>query len=412
MHENIGNMKFRLYKAFKVEALNILTSFILMSPRESVLEPATLTLIALICYMCNAQCARPEEGDRVDNIKNAALKHSLDEMGREIPVSPFGSFFIRGISYRNDHTPYLSVGRVAFNRQIAELFGKATYDEVIALVELPNDALPPPPTVHPLQTRTNKRVNTSAVEFDRNVAPLFHLEERRVKFPRLPGDSEDANSAQALEGYNEEALSADQIATKFWMTFFSDLGQKAWVTRGKRSAPHLLVPEDGATEDFFKEMNLASIFTCVGFRKANTWSEWSTNFDHMFLPFQADPPPKQGTQNYWNMKYFNLYLTIRARFRKRGDLGKKHFTIFRQSLRVRFNQLMWVPFAQRDRLFTSRTSDRGKSANSVWPRDHTGPAPVILVHPERYDAVQRLLDRSGIGGASSEQELEAILVEN
>ncbi|KAL5537284.1 hypothetical protein ACEPAF_1107 [Sanghuangporus sanghuang] len=398
-----------IFKSFRLQALMHLTEWILKSPRKEVLDPEVLTLIAATAYMNNGLCARPEEGDRWDGLKWAILRHDNDEdLQQEVALCPFGLFFIRSIDF-NGCCPHLGQGRICHRDDLARLFGQKTYSDVLKLITTSLSIEPPRPANHP-ETRTNKQAKTAGVDLEED-DPIFDVESFGIVLPSMKGTTVREITDHAIEGYNAYEDSSNFAATKLWKLFFANMGEKFWVRRQKSEEPYVKMPQSPVTEAFFKEINLTCCFNCVGFR-TSTREAWNSCFDNLFLDSMMTPPNRKGCQNYYQMEFYTLYLEIRESMVAGGREKREMFSKYRAELKKRFDRLVWVPFAEKNRLFTSSVNKRGNGAKDVWPRDHTDSAPVIVVNWRMNNDVQRLLDSATDDVESGRRRIEVIEIDS
>ncbi|KAL5511014.1 hypothetical protein ACEPAG_3733 [Sanghuangporus baumii] len=397
-----------IFKSFRLQALTHLAEWILRSPRKEVLDPEVLTLIAAITYMNNGLCARPEEGDRWDSLKWAILRHDHDDnLQQEVALCPFGLFFIRSIDF-NGCCPHLGQGRVCFTEDLARLFGQKSYSDVLNLVSTALSIEPPRPAIHP-EARTNKQTKTSGVDVD-DEDPIFDVESLGIVLPPMKGTTVREVTDHAIEGYDQYEHTSNFTASKIWKLFFANMGEKFWVRRQKSEEPYVKMPDGPVTESFFKEIDLANCFNCIGFR-TSTRDAWDSCFNNLFLDTLTLPPNRKGCQNYYQMEFYNIYLEIRESMVSAGHDERLMFGKYRAELRRRFDELVWVPFAEKNRLITSSVSKRNNGPKDVWPRNHTDAAPVIVVNWRRNNEVQDILDSVPREAGSSRRGTDIEIIE-
>lgn len=364
-----------------------MANLVLSSPRGTIAKPEVLTFITILTYMSNALCSKPEMGDKFECIRWSALRHDMED-DTEIAVCPYGLFFIREIGYYN-HCPHLAHGRIIYPEPLARLYGKSSLDSIKEMLAPVLPRQRPMKTVHPAYI-SNKRAKTETIGVNTfREDEEIDIEAHGIELPNI-GSSSDVPRHLAIEGYENHQETSNERFTRLWHQFISDMSQKFWTPKDRSETPYMKRREN-IDESFFKQPDLSQCFNVVGFH-ATSWSQWKTNFDHMFPPAGQPNPERNGTQNFFTMQYFNAYIAMKGVFESNGEEGINEFKVIRELLMEKYNAFRWVPYAEKARMFFTAKGKRGKRDRDVFPRHHTGAAPVVLLNPRYESEIHRILD--------------------
>ncbi|KAH8114057.1 hypothetical protein DFH11DRAFT_1595497 [Phellopilus nigrolimitatus] len=350
-------------KMTRQRAFKMIIEWMMDAPRPDLATQQALTLLVVVVFMSNALCAKPELGAKYDNLMRAILPFRADEVTLEdVPHNPFGMLFVRGI-YLGGQCPELRDGRMITPENLAKFFDQASQTDV-------QDNI--------MSNGSNSHIRrTTEGDYVADSEPLFHLERKGITFPPLKLVVEGMED-EMIEGYEGPELSTDHTATKIYLQMPICYTQKCRTgSRSSLTTPYRITAEE-ATPDLFRRTDLHNIFSYLALRKnyekTHGGGQWDTTFKWVFPEFgQKECDSIQG---YHHMSYFQWYKKLKEACEERGD-GRRTLDAFRAELKILFGTFKWFPLSVSDRPYNARNS---KGA-IVYPKTHTGPAPLILFNP-------------------------------
>ncbi|KAG1851062.1 hypothetical protein DFJ58DRAFT_661763 [Suillus subalutaceus] len=233
------------------------------------------------------------------------------------------------------------------------------------------------------------------------IKPAVRLVGRDVDLHVVNGGHErEFNGA----GDNEEGeRTANERAAKIYEQLFLDLIEEAPNRKSAQRGSYLTIPVDMRCELARPELlqtaelpfELAQYCVC-------TPEQWDMHFNRLFPKSYDEAASSPGRQNYGKCTYYSDYLAL-ARVISGNALAKT-----RWALRVEFDKLVWVPYTQSDRIWSTKNIN-----TSTWralPSGKKG-GPLIGINPRRARerVTLRAFDQPREGdqlAADSEGEME------
>ncbi|KAJ3500113.1 hypothetical protein NLJ89_g9934 [Agrocybe chaxingu] len=218
--------------------------------------------------------------------------------------------------------------------------------------------------VHRTTTYHNDGQDPEANDFQVRGKPIQLMPAARDEGSDVDSDdNENPNNLTTPEEPAEKAL------TLLWRQFLLDLTLKAPNSQAAvapsycrlSSAERLLV-----NVQTYKDPNLANYFVACQWQVA-TDESWARTFNNLF-PDENDVRAGR-IQNYLQTNYYPSWAKLKAQARTSDDIKK-----MRKYLKVKFDTLYWMPYAQRDRIWKTAPNKNF----CLFGVDHTS-APQILV---------------------------------
>lgn len=220
---------------------------------------------------------------------------------------------------------------------------------------------------------TNFRPRPDAV--DRVRFEVEDVHRRKAVVPSGP-DTEDPELAAALGAMAEDNDFA-KILQSIWHQFPSDAFQLAPNPSDAQLGSYspLNARERGQVdENSFNIKSFRGLLSAVWVKRLDD-TQWRKLFDRYF-PAKGDYRLNLSRQHFKNCRFYAEYRTLMNSLRVVGAVT------VRLKLFSLFKQLAWVPYAEGDRLWTTRVP--GSKAWERLPRG-TGPAPWIALNAELWD---------------------------
>ncbi|KAG1847050.1 hypothetical protein F4604DRAFT_1594704 [Suillus subluteus] len=205
------------------------------------------------------------------------------------------------------------------------------------------------------------------------IKPAVRLGGRDVDLYVVNGGNErEFNGA----GDNEEGeRTANERAAKIYEQFFLDLIEEAPNRRSAQLGSYLSIPVDMRCELARPELlqtaelpfELAQYTVC-------TPEQWKMHFNRLFPETYDAAVKSPGRQNYGKCTYYNDYVAL-ARAISGNALDRVRF-----ALKVEFDKLVWVPYTQWDRIWSTK-----KMTTSTWKALPSGTkgGPLVGINPRR-----------------------------
>lgn len=281
------------------------------------------------------------------------------------PYAPFGVIFLRELATLPSCSCPRLLGAGDLQRGLSDATYMATFYKSFAVLRntIHNTGFQRKEDLDPTRVGVVKRIAHA------RVGPVPHPEAFSA-IPRLQGVV-DFDTAPDLppEEHIERLVDPRYPVNAIWSAFLTDLLQTAPNPKNSTGPSYVRLTMNErlrATEDTYKQTNLAINFTAVQWR-ASTPAQWQNNFDYLF-PNKAHILPA-AAQNYTRCNYYNEWKALIAR------LGQHDVTVIRQHLKKRVDTLYWLPTCKGDRIWD--TSPRGKAFTRLPPG--SGSAPRISI---------------------------------
>ena len=302
-----------------------------------------------------------------------------------LPTCPYGAFFLRDIQWSPlADCPRFKWGRNLHPTTFRHYLGHTAEDlwrHRNQVVYVPRDILPKKHT--PTQKGMSRRHRVIITEPDGHVAYLNYPWHPR---PRDIGEGPPAGEHCEGFGDDEEILPLPMVLMHLWHQFLSDLLQKCGNLRKQPFAAshcHLTLDERlGVTEETYRDLNLASVFTRVQWKCASP-EEWHEAFN-MFMPYPGSEPTVQP-RNFLKMRYYLEWEELK-------ELVPRYYApIMFGALAGMFNKLGWVPRPYGDHAWMYQHDSQFTTLPSCWKHE----APRVLLHPRHCRPVWSTLVRPG-----------------
>jgi hypothetical protein len=390
--------RLRLFVYYRLAAIRLVLLNLAKADGRIRSMDSIMALGAICIYMSNASFTRPAEGFGWEDLIEISCQQVLEDPDddaddEDAPTVPIlydrGTYFICDIVLnRNPAFFRMPVQRTFDADSMARIYHKTSVDDIRASFtwstaplskRLPN----------PDRTQNRKKRKTRDVddirEPDRQrlrldteirgvrIKPAVRLVGRDVDLHVIDGgDEREFNGA----GDNEQGeRTVNERAAKIYEQFFLDIIEEAPNRRSAELGSYLTIPVDMRGELARPELlqtaelpfELAQYCVC-------TPEQWEMHFDRLFPVSATAAARSPGRQNYGKCTYYSDYLAL-ARVISVKSLAKT-----RRALRVEFDKLVWVPYTQWDRIWSTRKMDT--SSWKALPSGTKG-GPLIGINPRR-----------------------------
>jgi hypothetical protein len=168
----------------------------------------------------------------------------------------------------------------------------------------------------------------------------------------------------------------DLILSKIWRQFPHDIMAQAPNKQSATEGSYLLLDVAErcyASHIDFQKQDLTGVFEAVQARLVKP-TEWTGKIMKLYFPVKGFVA-KARVQNFPKCLYYNMWASLMNRVPDRQE------GIVRNELKKKFEGLMWLPYAETDRMWSTRrsaTSSRwiGKRGEGM----EGGPAPSIAIN--------------------------------
>jgi hypothetical protein len=190
---------------------------------------------------------------------------------------------------------------------------------------------------------------------------------------RLPSPAHDAGSDASQDSHDSEDENGDidiQL-TKVWRQFLLDVTSKSPNKRHAYEGSYCILTKDqrlGVNEATYKNQRLSDYFVDCQW-KVPEETEWDLVFNRLFPPKNGKPLAGK-VQNYETTTYYPEW----AKLKERAD--ENTFNRMRRALRMKFDCLYWMPFAQTDRIWGTKPDIKFSKSSGI---DRKAAAPQIFV---------------------------------
>ncbi|KXN83946.1 hypothetical protein AN958_00784 [Leucoagaricus sp. SymC.cos] len=211
-------------------------------------------------------------------------------------------------------------------------------------------------------------------------SPLFDFAGQGLSLPDpVADDGSDNEDQPAPAATAASPLSIDDKLSILWKQFVKDIVWKSPNPHGIMNASYLRVSEHEQMtferEEIFKNLRLPELWTSV-YYKNGTMNDWQRCFDHMFP--SLGKKISSSTQNYPSQEYYNQWNALLERIQDKPKLIED----IRKGFYARIQEWEWIPFTEKDRMWSTSVKKNGKKAFVRWPHcPNKTPAPLILLKP-------------------------------
>lgn len=282
------------------------------------------------------------------------------------PASPYGLMFFRTMRIGAGHpVPRFSKGAFISENAFRHFFG-IELDEIET--EFFRGALVAP--THPNRVRNKTRRTTRYHNWGQDAdVNVFQLSRRGY---RLASPSRDDGSDLSEREDEPGPVDIDAELRAVWRQFLLDITSKAPNTKRANKPSHIVLTDEQRTtvnEATYKNRRLSAYFRDCQWRFASE-EEWDRVFGQLWPKPRSQLAGK--VQNYPSTLYFPQW---RALMEKADATTIK---AMRTSLKKKFDQLYWMPYAQRDRIWDTAYTPKFSKLSGLPPSD---PAPQIVINP-------------------------------
>lgn len=357
------------------------------APNKSRIWPHSLALGATTIYMLNALICREAEGQSERVLMRMCASMSLaqypddqfpDGVDDDFPIDTFnhhrGIFFLPRIRF--DLSPRLPANDALPNvDQLAHLYSCSYFvtlrDHFRTLV---NTRLPRKETRTANRNRNpTARVHDKPVDDDSDAEvpaapPLdFGLDALNLEPPPVvePTGEDIPLEPDALPS------SLDVQMQKIWDQLAFDIFSESANPKSRKAPSYILLDADDrqmVTTGTFKSLNLSKIFRNVHYRNCDT-KTWHLQLTRYF-PIEEQPV---ALQNFKELTYWLDWRNL-LEGRTREDKRK-----MQKAIQMEFDKLLWIPWADSDRLWTTRVP-RTKGYKFLPKGGDVCPCPQIAVN--------------------------------
>jgi hypothetical protein len=276
-----------------------------------------------------------DDGDSTDNSFDTRLT---------LPANPHGIVFFCSIRLGESHpVPRLPKGKILTRKSFHYLFG-IDFEDLDENYFTSTSA----PSLSAPHRSSNRTRRTKRVRYDDDAPQqqLFHLRVRGVELAQPPSD--DGSDLEIEGGEAEEPQGdVDRQLTDLWLQFIHDVTNKTANRRGANAEGYCKLTEEEKLElgdGMFKNLRLSTFFNDCQWR-VGADNEWDAVFDHLF-PLENKA---SSSQNYRSCIYYNKWMDIRD-----SAIDKETLKTIQRALRSKFSTLLWFPYAQAGRIWTTR----------------------------------------------------------
>ncbi|KAL5487447.1 hypothetical protein ACEPAI_5555 [Sanghuangporus weigelae] len=379
-------------KVMRQEALLRALEYIQKGSSEDLQEHKTLKTLMALIYVSNGLCSRPEEGSIWKELQGAVLKSTFVR-GREVLLDDYGLFFLSEMGFdRRDMPIIINAADTMRRKTMTRAFGFSAWNELVAFIEKKGKKRPMSSLDDDsdsegegrrqlvIRAATNKRARTQTVYAKQTDSTrFFRLVEIDVILPKID---------QSLSSVQEEAIDSNGRAHQLFMQFVGDLTTKQPVgsSQGSHLTPRGLeyVNRRRHDEDYFQIRNLSTVFTHFALAKGeNRWKDTlELHFPSRETPDERLPPlqaKSSSCQGWKTFRYREQYMKLRA-----DDEGfsTRDFKKFRSQLIGHINkEWKWMFASYKNNAFSTKKMNMA----SVFPPNHEGAAPVLVLNPNAPD---------------------------
>ncbi|TCD60512.1 hypothetical protein EIP91_009947 [Steccherinum ochraceum] len=351
-----------LFKVYRLEALLSVFRNHKIASNAQRSQPPSLLLDAVSVYMYNALMYRPKEGGWETFIVNLSCGGEYDEEDENVVVDAYsrGLYFVHDLWEDAESKAVRLPAFLQIHRgQLAHVFGFSQFvllqqEFHVGGVVVPNNA-----PRHP--TRRNNRIRqTTAAGLIRDQEPAqiawgldddgVTLEPENVMVGddvtmQLEGDSDNEDQDPFASG------SVDSILQSIWFQLPADIISLSPNPKSQKKASYILLGAEArsnSTFELFQTCDLSSIFEQIQYKDFDT-AGWQDKIFHRYFPPKGTKPRKM--QNFGSATYFRSWTMLMTRLSRR-NAEKVH-----ARLRVEFDKLMWLPFPESDRMWSTKQSN-------------------------------------------------------
>jgi hypothetical protein len=424
---------FREFKQFRLLALNWICEWQQDSGGTLASKEMSLALRAAALWMMNALNSRPKDDPAFKALADYVLPHTEDvgseHLFTDMPALLPDTFTDRAA---RDHGWEPEEGEEGDGNEI-ERFSYMPFGVFMtrALVLQPATDCPrfeyspwrcisrdywPFLLKHDLQTL---RLKTSKIQLIAERHPDHVARSTRptrlIEEPPIHGGADDSFNLDDLRealvggGYDHgddlpwaqqtaaETKEMGELLKEIWWSFPRDLLVKAPGVKGGRGA-HIRLQKterEEATLEIFQDLDLARVFMHCKVRECST-TEWRHNVGIFFLDKGAVAPA--SATGWKGMAYWTSW----GLFKEDSKVSARLVNKIRGQIVRRLDTLAWLPLAEPDRPWTTRSRAHGTLYPSDAPASTS--SPVILLHPRK-----RLRDIQWIRPRRSERSEQATL---
>ncbi|KAF8956187.1 hypothetical protein BDZ97DRAFT_1764028 [Flammula alnicola] len=289
------------------------------------------------------------------------------------PACPYGLLFFRPMCIGIDH-PVPRFRKEIIFPFISEKTFKYFFGVKLDEIELEFFRATLIAPAHPSRVQNKARRTPHYYNWGQDSdANAFDLTQRGYQLTTPPCDE----GSDLSEDENEpENLDIDKEMTSVWRQFLLDITSKAPNSKRAHDPSHIVLSQEERTsvnEDTYKNSRLSSYFRDCQWKIA-THDEWNMVFRRLWPDPTAQLAGK--VQNYTSTVYYPKWQSLLAR----ADAAT--IRRMRASLKEKFDELYWMPFAQTDRIWGTKYMNSFRKSSGFNERDA---APQIMINPYGRD---------------------------
>jgi hypothetical protein len=358
------------------------------APADARAWPRALVLGAATIHYLNSTFAAEPVGGRWRWLNECVGRFINDEETETLVAvgKDHGMWFFADI-FTNDRSPRIPRAARLDLDQLCLVFSVGRLADLEQLLGAYNNLpLRGPEKANPLRTQ-NRRAVTYRVADVRRGPPLpkedVRLTERGIveRAPvRMAPEPWGGNLAP--EDSDEEEADNRDVNTKvsdIWQNFPHSVINGTINWRSRSGPSHLTMPlemRSEVTAEIFMSLDLSSVFRAVYVRAPNQ-KAWDAIFDR-FFPVKTFVPTAAHFQHYPKAGYYLDWKSLRERLNEQG------VEVARHAFRKRFNKLLWVPYAEGDRIWRTSHAHTHGDMYRVPAQPPKAPAPTIALNPRVY----------------------------
>lgn len=342
---------------------------------------AALSLSGIIAYSMTTLNSRFGDGSFEKDILRVSLPHKqpdyndpdFDGSYATVPFNPCGMFVIWKLCMPPvTDCPRLATGKVLSIASISAMFGGSTYEALVDMV----DPVGISPAMPACKGRVpNKASRTTQVYFEEGDldAPLFRLEAEGYTRPTNGYDDGEDQDADDNEGEDKED-NLDKYCTRILLMFAHDVIARSPNPRSAGEPSYVSLSlarrEDIKDNSLLSDMALSNIFKFVSVKESSK-AEWTRHFDRLF-PKKGATPISDKSQGYRQSSYWRMHVRLVT------QLSREAASSYRTQLKAHFDEFKWIPDTASDRMWQSKSKSKG----TVFPKNHVGPAALVVLGPK------------------------------
>ncbi len=394
-------MIFRSLRECRLQAARILFKWIGEVKTKAQIRDEAMLLLAALVWLVNGLHSRPDDRNHARNLVTAALPHlsravidetvvlwptkanNDDEGPRDdddddnddgppsstVPCASYGLVFFCNMRIPPAvPIPRLEVSPWRLSDEAFLFFFKKDPETMRRQIQ-PIGIINPEDLPATRIGGNRKKITPRCME-DEHIEPRTNLAQQG--FQLVAWTKDDGSDLEDAFDQQPEVLHPDLRLAKIINQFWKDLVVKSPNPKSPMEPSYLKLSREERMEtdcDLFKRKDIPQLFTCFYYRRAAE-KDWSEAFNRLF-PQKNHQLAGKSIQHYKSCTYYRDWKALIAL------QNQETVNAMRFGLKKEIYKLNWLPEPSVDRIWTSKRPRSDKYR--VFPPDHTGPAPIILI---------------------------------